>query len=41
VPDPGESVVHRGAGGGVDDSKVLDKFYSPVAVAMRMRRQDA
>jgi len=35
VPDLDEGVVHRSAGGSVQDSKVHEQFYSPIVVAMR------
>jgi len=35
VPDLDKSVVHRGAGGSVHDSKVHDEFYTAVAGGMR------
>ena len=36
MPNLDESVVHRGAGGSVHDSKVHDELQPPIMVAIRM-----
>ena len=41
LPDLDESAVHRFASAGVHDSKVHEKFHSPIAPAMRVERQYA
>ena len=38
VPDLDESVVHRGASGGIQDPKVHEQLYPPVVVAVRTER---
>ena len=38
MPDFDEGVVHRGAGGGVQDPKIHEEFYSSIAVAIRTER---
>ena len=38
VPDLDEGVVHRGAGGGVQDSKIHEKLDSPIAATVRVER---
>ena len=38
MPDFDEGVVHWGAGGGVQDFKIHDEFYSSIAVAIRTER---
>lgn len=38
MPDFNESVVQRGACGGVHDPKVHEEFYSPIVAAVRMKR---
>lgn len=41
LPDLDESAVHRFASTGIHNSKVHEKFHSPIAPTMRMERQYA
>ena len=39
MPDLDETVVHRSAGGSIHDSKVHEKLYTPIMIAVMMRTE--